>query len=66
MKGTEGLPRNRAQAIYWYKQAAEKGNIEAMEKISQMYAKGRFLPKNPEKAQFYFEKLAETDVRYCF
>ena len=39
---------------------------EAMEKVAQMYAKGRFLPKKPEKAQEYFEKLAALDNAYCF
>lgn len=66
MSGKGGLERNRAQAIYWYKKAADLGGREAMEKIAQMYAKGRFLPKNPEKAQFYFEKLAAEDNAYCF
>ena len=65
MSGKGGLERNRAQAIYWYKKAADLGGREAMEKIAQMYAKGRFLPKNPEKAQFYFEKLAAEDNAYC-
>ncbi len=66
MSGKGGLERNRSQAIYWYKKAADLGGREATEKIAQMYAKGRFLPKNPEKAQFYFEKLAEEDNAYCF
>lgn len=66
MKGGKGLPRNRVQAIFWYKKAAEAGNLEAMDKVAKMYAKGRFLPKNPEKAQAYFEKLANKDSSYCF
>lgn len=66
MSGNKGLPRNRIQAIYWYKKAADAGNAEAIDKVAKMYAKGRFLPKNPEKAQEYFEKLANTDPSYCF
>lgn len=64
MGGKDGLPRNRPQAVYWYLLAADKGNIAAMERVAKMYATGRFLPKNPEKAQFYFEKLAQNDNTY--
>lgn len=66
MSGKGGLERNRPQAIFWYKKAADMGGKEAMEKVAQMYAKGRFLPKKPEKAQEYFEKLAAMDNAYCF
>lgn len=66
MNGKGGLEKNRSQAIYWYKKAADLGEKESMDKIAQMYAKGRFLPKNPDKAQFYFEKLAAIDNSYCF
>lgn len=66
MSGKKGLPRRPAQAVFWYKKAADAGNREAMEKLAKMYARGRFLPKNPEKAQEYLEKLAAGDPAYCF
>jgi len=65
MSGGDGLERNRVQAVYWYKKAADAGNADAMEKVAMMYAKGRFLPRNPAKAQEYFEKLASKDFSYC-
>jgi TPR repeat protein len=31
-----GVPKNRNQAIYWYRKAAEKGNKMAKEKLKNM------------------------------
>lgn len=66
MKGKDGLPRHRVKAIYWYRKAADAGNIKALDKLANMYAKGLFLPQNLEKALSYYEKLAMADVSYCF
>lgn len=66
MSGEDGLPRNRARAVFWYKKAADAGHAESIEKVAKMYARGRFLPQNQEKAQYYFEKLAEKDPSCCF
>lgn len=65
MSGKDGLPRNRANAIYWYKTAAEKKHPDAMMVMGKMYAKGRFVSKNPELAQKYFDELANADIRYA-
>lgn len=66
MLGKGGAPQNKRLAVHWYLKAAEAGNQKAMEKVAQMYAKGKFLKKNPQKAQEYFEKLAQSDASYCF
>lgn len=65
MSGKDGLPRNRANAIYWYKTAADKKHPDAMMAMGKMYAKGRFVSKNPELAQKYFDELANADIRYA-
>ena len=65
MSGKDGLPRNRANAIYWYKTAADKKHPDAMMTMGKMYAKGRFVSKNPELAQKYFDELANADIRYA-
>ncbi len=66
MSGEDGLPRHRRKAIFWYKKAADSGNKDAMDKVAKMYARGKFLPQNHEKALAYFEKLANLDFSYCF
>lgn len=66
MSGKGGLGQNKLQGVFWYKKAAELGDRDAMDKVAKMYAKGKFLPKNPKKAQEYFEKLADADNGYCF
>ncbi len=58
MRGKDGFPRNRVQGVFWYKSAADKGNREAMEYVAKLYASGRYLEKNPEKARELFEKIA--------
>ena len=65
MSGKDGLPRNRPNAIYWYKTAADKKHPDAMMAMGKMYAKGRFVSKNPELAQKYFDELANADIRYA-
>ncbi len=61
MRGKDGFPRNAASGVFWYKKAADAGNREALEYVAKMYASGRYLEKNPEKARDMFEKIAETD-----
>ncbi len=61
MRGKDGFPRSGAQGVFWYKRAADSGNREALEYVAKMYASGRFLEKNPEKARELFEKVAEMD-----
>lgn len=66
MTGKDGLPRDRIKGIYWFRQASDKGDPEATEKLAQMYARGKFLSQNTEKAQELFLKLAALDNAYCF
>lgn len=64
LKGTDGLPRNIIKAIYWHKKAADKGNLSSIETLAKMYARGRYVTKNPERAREYFLKIAEKDPNY--
>ncbi len=66
MSGSDGFPRHRLKAIYWYKKSAEGGDKNAMDKVAKMYARGQFLPQNMQKALEYYEKLATMDFSYCF
>jgi len=66
MKGIGGFPRSRAQGIFWFKEASDKGEREAMEILAKFYASGRFVERDHDKAKALFEKLAETDPDYCW
>lgn len=45
--------------MLWYKRAADKGNPEAMNNLSMMYAAGDGVPRNQEEAAKWF-KMAEA------
>ncbi len=66
MNGSNGFPRHRARAVFWYKRAAEAGDADAMAKVAKMYALGRFLPRDAEKALDWYGRLARRDSAYYF
>ncbi|MBQ6208789.1 MAG: SEL1-like repeat protein [Prevotella sp.] len=54
---------NYSEALKWFKQAAENGNIEAQYKIGDMYAEGKGVEKNETIAMRWY-KQAEENQRY--
>ena len=48
-----------ADALTWYKKAAEKGSIDAATDIALLYANGKGVPRNPETAVQWFRRAAE-------
>ena len=51
--------KDYTKAMLWYKRAADKGNPEAMNNLSMMYAAGDGVPRNQEEAAKWF-KMAEA------
>jgi Sel1 repeat len=47
----QGVPRNDAQAIKWYRKAAEQGDAVAQFNLGVMYAKGEGVPHNYGEAE---------------
>ena len=41
-----GTPENAAEAVRWYRAAAERGNPSAQYNLGAMYADGRGVPEN--------------------
>ena len=54
----EGVRRNRAEALPWYRKAARQGNERAMYNIGLMYKNGNGAPKSLRWARFWFKKAA--------
>ena len=63
----QGVPQDYAEAIRWYRQAAEQGNAEAQFNLGLMYAQGQGVPQDHAEAVRWFRLAAEqgnTDARF--
>ncbi len=57
-RGVDG-PRNRARAVFYYKNAAELGHIQAMNDIGVAYADGEGIHRNDTQAMRWFKESAQ-------
>ena len=61
MSGQRGLPKDEAQAVKWYRKAAEAGYAPSMVDLGFMYQHGRGgLSKDDAQAVSWFRKAAEA------
>ena len=60
MEGKDGHPKDQAEAIKWYRKAAEAGNSTSMNSLAIAYCEGKGVPKNYSEACKWFEKAAEN------
>jgi TPR repeat protein len=59
-----GVPADKAQAIRWYRLAAEKGNLKAQVALGWLYYEGQGVERNlPESALWYNKAAAQGDVK---
>ena len=49
----EGVPENDAEAVKWWRLAAEQGHANAQARLSYMYYAGDGIPKNKIKAYIW-------------
>ena len=54
-----GVPQDEAEAVRWYRLAAEQGDAEAQFNLGAMYAIGRGVPQDDVTAHMWFN-LAES------
>ena len=54
-----GVPKDVAQAVVWYRKAAEQGEADAENDLGLMYLKGRGVPQDLAQANAWFRKAAE-------
>ena len=57
----EGLTPNPANAVYWYKKAAEAGYLPAMTNLAVCCLNGTGTERSPEEAARWLEQAAEQD-----
>ena len=53
-----GVGRDIKEALFWYKKAAEQGDLYAQLSLAQIYHKGMGVKKNIEEAIHWYEKAA--------
>ena len=59
----KGVEKNYAEALQWYRKAAEQDSGMAYYKIACCYEQGLGVEKNPEEARKYFLKAADKKVK---
>src|SRR5206468_794252 len=57
----EGVEKNYAEAVKWYRKAAEQNNAEAQFKLGVCYANGQGMEKDNAEAVKWWRKSAEQD-----
>ena len=62
LEGLRCYPKNRAEAVKWYRRAAEKGHAEAQQNLGVCYFNGWGVAKNAAEAVKWFRKAAEKGV----
>ena len=55
----EGVPENDAEAVKWYRKAADQGNADAQYNLGLMYVTGKGVPENNIRAYVWWS-MAKT------
>ena len=51
----KGVPENDAEAVKWFRKAADQGKANAQYNLGNMYANGKGVPENNTRAIVAFE-----------
>ena len=57
--GRNGFGQDYAEAVKWYRKAADQGNAFAQYKLGVMYSEGRGVPKDEREEVSWYRKAAE-------
>lgn len=52
------MPRDYAEAVNWFRKAADQGNAEAQHNLAWMYAKGTVVPRDYATAYMWMNLAA--------
>ena len=55
----EGVPENDAEAVKWYRKAADQGYAKAQSNLGVMYDNGEGVPENDAEAVKWYRKAAD-------
>jgi TPR repeat protein len=61
----DGVTRDYAKAVYWYRKAAKQGFVGAQNNLAVMYEQGLGVSKNKPEAANWFRKAAEQKDAYA-
>lgn len=57
----KGIDCDFEKAVYWYEEAAKNGNVNSMRDVASLYAVGGTnVPKNDEKARYWFQRATDA------
>ena len=59
MPTAEVCPEDDAQAVSWYRKAAQQGDAKAQSNLGVMYAKGEGVPEDDTQAVSWYRKAAQ-------
>lgn len=62
----QAVPKDRLQAVKWFRLAAEQGNAEGQWRLGIMYQVGRSVPEDHVQAVKWFHLAAEQDFYEAF
>src|SRR3990167_4605427 len=57
-----GVKKDNKRAFYYFKQAADKGDLAAQNELGYMYAAGQGVPRNYGKAFIYYHQAADQGL----
>ena len=53
-----GVPQDYTEAVWWYRKAAEQGNVAAQNNLGFMYDNGQGVPQDYVQAHLWFNLAA--------
>ncbi len=56
-----GVPQDYAQAMAWYRKAADQGNAVAQYNVGSLYERGQGVPQDIAQALAWYRKAADQD-----
>ena len=65
MRRAAGWPQSDAEAVKWYRKAAEQGHAAAQNNLGAMYANGQGVARSDAEAVKWFRKAAEQGYADC-
>ena len=61
----DGVPKDSAEVVKWYRKAADQGNASAQYDLGEMYASGDGVPKDGAEAVKWYRKAADQGYHWA-
>ena len=62
-KEGKGVPQDDAEAVKWYRKAAEQGHADAQTILGMMYKEGKGVPQDDAEAVKWYLKRLNREMR---